>query len=273
MVKKTLMISLISSLILGPLSAAVIEGNRIGEVRVVPVEPTPEPDHVKTHLVFPQADSIKNNTSDFIQIRLEAYALGYDSQIPRAREIRNSREGQALHILIDSKPFISVNEAIDELAEPESTDYDQTVQTRIPYKLKKGGHVLRIFPIRSFGESLKGPGCFTAAEFFIDEKEKTKYQEALQKPYLTYNMPYGEFSHQQPVLLDFYVTNIQLSSDGYKVRVIIDGADKRILTQWVPYYIYGLKSGSHTIKLELLDPSNKVLTPLFDNLSETIVIN
>jgi hypothetical protein len=89
---------------------------------------------------------------------------------------------------------------------------------------------------------------------------------------LTYNAPEGEFKDGQPILLDFYVVNTQLSKDGYKVRLIIDGTDKRMLTEWVPYFIYGLKKGSHTIKLELLNPQGTVLAPLFNDLEQTIVV-
>jgi hypothetical protein len=107
--------------------------------------------------------------------------------------------------------------------------------------------------------------------FYFGETEN-KPSIDLSRPFLTYNCPEGEFKAGQPILLDFYLSNTQLSSDGYKVRLIIDGRDKRILTDWVPYYIYGLKKGSHTIKLELLSPQGTVLSPLFDDLQQTIVV-
>jgi hypothetical protein len=71
------------------------------------------------------------------------------------------------------------------------------------------------------------------------------------------------------VLLDFYITNCQLSKDGYKVRLTIDGSDQRILTNWVPYYLYGLSKGKHRIKLELLDEKNKVVPGAYATVERT----
>lgn len=264
---KSLAISLLASI---SLFGAAVEGKKEkgSGVRVVPVERTPEPDEVETRIAFPADGDFYRKNPVTIQIRLEGYPLGYDSQFPRAREIRDRREGQALHILVDDKPFIEVDQAIDDTADNADMDFDQTIETDVPYNLKPGIHVIRVFPVRSYGESLKGDGCFEAKYFYVGEK--TSQTIDLSKPYLTYNEPQGEFSSKQPILLDFYLSNIQLSKDGYKVRLTIDGKDKRILTDWVPYYIYGLSKGTHTIQLELLNPSNKVVPPLFDDTQKTI---
>jgi hypothetical protein len=95
----------------------------------------------------------------------------------------------------------------------------------------------------------------------------------LTKPYLTYNQPVGAFTTLQPILLDFFISNCQLSRDGYKVRLTIDRSDKRILTHWVPYYIYGLSRGTHTIRLDLLDPDGSVIAPLFNDTQKTITVH
>ena len=52
-----------------------------------------------------------------------------------------------------------------------------------------------------------------------------------------------DLTESQPVLLDFFISNCELTSDGYKVRLIVDGDAIRTLTSWQPYYIYGLKKG------------------------------
>jgi hypothetical protein len=248
---------------------ATIEGNGQGEVRVIPMKATPEPDEVEVRIAFPEKGEVKTENPVTAQLRLEAYPLGFASDFPRAREIRDNDEGQAVHIILDGKKHFDINEAIDDVTENQEIDFDQILETTIPYNLTPGIHILRAFPVRSFGESLKGPSCFDAIYFYFGKAE-SKPSIDLSKPYLTYNSPEGEYKSGQPILLDFYLTNTQLSQDGYKVRLIIDGSDKRILTQWVPYYIYGLKKGSHTIKLELLDPKGSVVPPLFDDLHQTI---
>ncbi len=250
---------------------ARVEGLQTTGVRVIPMQSTPEPDEVEVRFVFPLEGELKTDSPVIVQLRLEAYPIGFNSDFPRAREIRDSDEGQSLHIIVDGKYHFDINESIDDIAENEEIDFDQIIQAKIPYDLSDGIHILRAFPIRSFGESLKNPKCFAATYFYFGNAEK-KASIDLEKPYLTYNSPDGEYKSGQPILLDFYLSNTQLSKDGYKVRLTIDGSDKRILTEWVPYYIYGLKKGSHSIKIELLDPNNKVLAPLFNDLAQTIVV-
>ena len=266
------MMMLLSKILLtAALCGAVIEGEHTGDVRVVPVEATPEPSEVELLIAYPKEDEVEEENPVRLQFRLEAYPLGFFSDFTRAREVRDSEAGQALHIIIDGKPPISVNEAIDEISESEEINYDQTIITKVPYNLSKGMHVLRAFLVRSFDESLKGPKTFATSIFYVGHKDSSKTVD-LSRPFLTYNQPQGTFNHKQPILLDFIVSNTQLSKDGYKVRLIIDGTDKRLLTEWNPHYIYGLNPGSHTIKIELLDPRGKVLPPLFDDLQQTIVV-
>ncbi len=253
------------------LFGAVVEGEHSGEIQVVPVQRTPEPNEVETRFSFPSKGELKTEAPVKLQLRLEAYPLGFNSDFLRAREVRDSDEGQAMRIIVDDKEFFSINEAIDDISENEEIDFDQTLEATIPYKLSPGVHILRAFPVRSFGESLKGPNCFAATYFYFGTKEGGPTID-LSKPYLTYNEPDGQYKFGKPILVDFLLKNTQLSSDGYKVRLIIDNNDKRILTDWVPYYIYGLKKGSHTIKLELLNPQGHVIQPLFNDLQRTIVI-
>jgi len=257
----------ISTTLLG----ATVEGEQKGGVRVIPMKSTPEPDEVEVRIAFPDEGEVKTANPVKVQLRLEAFPLGFASDFPRARQIRDNEQGQAIHIILDGKHHFDINEAIDDVTENQEIDFDQTLEAIIPYNLTNGIHVLRVFPVRSFGECLKGPSCF-AADYFYFGKAENKPSIDLSKPYLTYNSPEGEYEINQPILLDFYLTNTQLSQDGYKVRLTIDGSDKRILTEWVPYFIYGLKKGSHTIKLELLSPQGAVLPPLFDDLQQTIVV-
>lgn len=253
------------------LFGAVVEGEHSGEVRVIPMQRTPEPNEVETRFSFPSKGEIKTEAPIKIQLRLEAYPIGFNSDFLRAREVRDNGEGQAIHIILDGKESFSINEAIDDISENEEIDFDQTLEATIPYELSPGLHILRAFPVRSYGESLKGPNCF-AASYFYFKTSQDKTTIDLSKPYLTYNQPDGEYKAGMPILVDFMLTNAQLSNDGYKVRLTIDGTDKRILTDWVPYYVYGLKKGPHTVKLELLTPQGSVIPPLFNDLQRTVVV-
>ncbi len=97
----------------------------------------------------------------------------------------------------------------------------------------------------------------------------------LQKPYLTYNEPQGRFpkSKSNPILLDFLLSNCDLSADGYKVRFTVDNKVIQTLTDYVPYYLYGLSSGKHTVKLELLDNKDKIVPGYFNVTEREIEID
>lgn len=240
-------------------------------VRVVTMENTPEPDHVELRLVFPESGSVQTKSPVTIQIRVESYALGVDSDFDRKKEIANSPKGQSIHIVVDNHPYFVANEALIEAFDDNQPYNVYTVDIKIPFTLRPGMHTIRAFPVRSFNESLKGDKCFVSDVFYYGVKKETDTFDP-NSPYLTYNEPRGSYTGKQPILLDFYLCNARLSRDGYKVRLTIDGTVARTLTQWVPYYIYGLKKGDHTIKLELLDANNKVVEGTFNTVAETISV-
>ncbi len=244
-------------------------------IRIVPVDPTAEGDEVKTTIQFPKNDELRSSSPIAGQIKLEGFPLGVDSDFPRKREIYNSSDGQTLHICVDNQPYFEENEAIMDALDDFEEYYDQTIGFEIPFNLQPGKHIIRVFPVRSFGESLKGDGCFDSHILYYQTR-KDNPQIDLSAAYLTYNEPQGEFfinkGKPQPILLDFYISNCELSKDGYKVRLTIDNEVQRTLYAWVPYYIYGLKKGTHRIRLELLDEQNAVVPGMLNDVERTITV-
>ncbi|MES2122754.1 MAG: hypothetical protein V4492_08275 [Chlamydiota bacterium] len=245
-------------------------------IQVVLVDPTPDPNVVETKILFPKEGEIKKSSPIKGQIRLDGIALGVDTEdTPRRNEVWNDPEGQSLHIFIDNQPYFSVNEAFIDALDDVENYFDQRADFEIPFKLQPGMHVIRAFPVRSFNESIKSDQAFTASIFYYQTKKDSSNVD-LSKPYLTYNEPQGEYDYDekknQPILLDFYLSNCNLSMDGYKIRLTIDNEVQRNLTSWQPYYIYGLKKGMHRIRLELLDPQNKVVPGVFNDVQRTIVL-
>lgn len=241
------------------------------EIRVVPVDPTPEPDSLQVRIVFPEEDTVKVNNPVRVQLRIEGYPLATDSEFPRSKEVFNSSKGQGIKVILDERTTFIETEALIDADNDTENYYDQTITFELP-DLRPGMHILRAFPVRSFGESLKTDNSFATTIFYF-QKKKENPAFNLNTPYLTYNEPQGSFkSGKKPVLLDFYIQNCQLSKDGYKVRLTIDGENMRILTQWIPYYIYGLQKGTHTIRLELLDMKNKLVPGMFNDFKQQIEI-
>lgn len=242
-------------------------------IRTMSVTRTPESNTIVLTIAVPEQGQVVG-TPVWVQFRIDGYALGAASQFERASEVVETDMGQTVHVVIDDHPYFSINEpAIDPFDEG-GYYYDTSYKFEIPFQLKEGMHTIRMFPARSFGESLKGDKTFAALSFYVGSAENRSDIDLFQ-PYLTYNEPsnHMELVEGKPVLLDFYVSNAELSPDGYKVQLTIDGKVHRILSSWQPFYIYGLKRGQHTIALTLLNSENKQVPGLFNQVKRTIMVN
>lgn len=244
-------------------------------IRIVPVKSTPEPDAVNLRIIFPKDYENKKKQPINSQLRLEGFPLGTMSSFDRAQEIFNDPEGQAVHVFIDDHPYIAFNQSFEDSFDENRRYFDKIISFKFPFTISRGQHIIRVFPVRSYNESLKGRGCFDASVFYFQDRRRTNdFNVNLNGPYLTYNEPQGNFPAEKfnPLLLDFYITNCQLSADGYKVRVSIDGKLYGNLTEWIPYYIYGLATGDHRIHLELIDKDNRQVPGLFNSTERKISI-
>ncbi|MBS0625235.1 MAG: hypothetical protein JSS32_04225 [Verrucomicrobia bacterium] len=243
-------------------------------IRLKPVRPTPEPEAASIYIALPKNGADVSGNPVWVQTRVEGYALGADSYFDRAYEIANSDMGQTLHVVIDDHPYFAVNEpAIDPFRE-QGNYYIISYKFEVPFRLDPGLHTIRVFPARSFGEALKGENTFAVSTFTLKDGDD-RLKANLSAPYLTYNEPSNQMHlvEGKPVLLDFYLSNCELSSDGYKIRLTIDGKTKRMITSWQPYYIYGLAKGKHTIRLELVDATDKLVPGPFNNVQRSITIH
>lgn len=248
------------------------EVNR-SHIRTMSVAKTPESSTIVLRIAVPKEGQIVRNPA-WVQFRIDGYALGAASQFERASEIVETEMGQTVHVVIDNHPYFSINEPALDPFDESGYYYDMSYKFEIPFHLHSGMHTIRMFPARSFGESLKGENTFAAINFYIG-REGNNPDVDLSQPYLTYNEPSDLMSlrSDKPILLDFYISNAELSSDGYRVRLTIDGKVNQMLTSWQPYYIYGLKKGRHTIRLELLDSENKLVPGFFNDVKRTITVN
>jgi hypothetical protein len=243
------------------------------DVRIVSVTPTPQSEEVKIKIVYPEDNSIKLDNRIWIQVRLRGFPLGVISDFPRRDELATRGLGQSIHVIIDDKSYFPVTGPRLAPFDDEGDFYQSMYKFESPVFLKEGEHTIRAFPCRSYGECLKNPGSFDIVKFFVKKKKISKGIK-LSKPYITYNEPTNraKYKVKDPILLDFYLKNCDLSQDGYRVRVTIDGKKQRILFEWIPYYIYGLKSGKHTINLTLLDKKNHPVNNQYSSFTQTIYV-
>lgn len=244
------------------------------DIRIVRQIPTPEPGEVRTVIEYPEPDAVIEENPITSRIRVSGFPVSTESYFSRRKEIRDDPRGQSIHIFIDNQPYFSIykSSALFDAMDNHELYYRQTFEFDLPFALPPGMHVMQAIPCRSYGESLKAPRAADARVFFF--KDKTPNPEMdINAPFLTYNEPQGTFKESaQPILLDFYLTNCQLSRDGYKVLVTVNGNTTRVLTLWLPYFIYGLKKGTHTIRLQLIDAMNKKVPGLFNDTERTITI-
>ena len=234
------------------------------ELRVVPVKKTPESETVATKIIFPRPYEVKMSSPLNVQLRVEGFPLGVMTEGERAKEIYNSPQGQSIHVILDQEPYQLFTELSEDSFDENRGFYDRMVSFSLS-NLSPGMHTLRLFPARSYGESLKGEGTFAAQIFYFQEKDQKEGAEVdLSKPFLTYNEPQGVYHREEPILLDFLLSNCELSENGFKVLLKVDGKEVERLAKSAPFYLYGLSSGKHLIELELLDHEDKVVPGIFN---------
>mgnify|MGYP000862398399 FL=1 len=190
---------------------------------------------------FPDASlsamSYKNGTFSTV-IAGTSYKLGEQTSDAAEKSCANSKEGQHLHLIVDTEPYVA--------------KYESSFTQDIP----DGDHYLLCFLSRSYHESLKGPKAFKAVQATVAGKSITKSTD-ITGPMLFYSRPKGIYSgdDSKKVMLDYYLVNT--SGGGFKVEAEING-EKHMLDTWQPYYIEGLPDGDNTIKLTLLDSTGQV---------------
>ena len=140
-----------------------------------------------------------------------------------------------------------------------------------------GKHTIRIFASRPWHKSYKNNGSFQLVSFTLkgggdaskptttasgqvmgEGKDFPTSQSGAvnrQKPLLTYSRPKGEYKGNDPIMIDFWLSNAKLSGEGgkYQVRYSIDGGVPKLLDKWEPLWLAGWSGGKHSIKLELVD--------------------
>lgn len=250
------------------------EANR-SNIRTMPVARSAESTTIVLAISTPKPGQLLSANPVWVQFRIDGYALGAaSSQFDRANEIAVCKMGQTIHFVIDNMPYFAINEPALDPFDESGFYYNTRYKFQLPFRLKDGIHTIRAFPARSFGESLKGENAFVARNFYVGDEENNP-QIDLSQPYITYNEPSDQVRNEEgkPVLLDFLVSNAELSSDGYKVRVSIDGKVNRIVTSYQPFYIYGLKKGKHTVRLELLGEENKLVPGIFNDVQQTFTVH
>ncbi|MDC0622865.1 hypothetical protein OAO94_03620 [Flavobacteriaceae bacterium] len=179
---------------------------------------------------------------------IENYDLGIQTSKNFDYQLANSAKGQHIHFIINNGPY--------------SAHYMDSFSK----DFKKESNVILAFLSRSYHESVKNKDAFILTQ--VGEN-----QVDLESEFLFYSRPKGTYkgTDTEKLLLDFYLVNTEISSNGNKVRATIQSTEF-IIDEWAPYYIKGLPKGEINIKLELIDSSGNLIETPFNPSTRKVIL-
>ncbi|SNC77196.1 hypothetical protein SAMN06265337_3778 [Hymenobacter gelipurpurascens] len=205
-------------------------------IRLTPITDSPKMPEAQLMLKTPAPGSAVPSGSVAFDYDLTNFQLTRMTGGPHAEHLANSQQGQHIHNIVDNQPY--------------TAHYTPEFSKPIP----DGQHVVLSFLSRSYHESLKHRGAYDLRVITVGPGVFSTQNFDLQAPHLFYSRPKDVYKGKdtQKVMLDFYLVNTTLSSEGNKVRATINGTEF-LLDQWVAYTMEGLAPGENTVKLELID--------------------
>lgn len=228
-----------------------------GAVSIVAASVGPDFEEVAFDIVTPQEGAAVSGDSIEVTVALRGVELRAPTPGEGANSLAYSMDGQHIHVIVDNEPYMA--------------KYDTTFRIG---GLAPGEHTLVAFPSRSWHESVKTPGAVVARRFSVGENPSS-WSFDPSAPALVYSRPKGEYAGKDAakVMLDFYLLNVDLAADGYRVIASIDGTVIDTLQEWKPYHITGLSNGEHTIGLQLIDAEgNPVENGPYGTIERTITV-
>lgn len=220
---------------------------------------TPMPG-AKAFITFPEDGATLENADVYIVVDTQNFSLGEQTDSSTAGEIANSINGQHIHLIVDNQPYKAVYQAGKPL----------NIGQLVP-----GPHSIFVFPSRSYHESVKEPGASDMLNFYI-ESDSGDFDLGNNKSAIFYSRPKGEYKGlaAKKIMLDFYLHNIYLSPDGFKVKYTVTNLNNSsekfeiVIDEWKPAFLHNLSSGSYSVKIELLDPSGSFVNNVVYNGTE-----
>jgi hypothetical protein len=222
----------------------LISCNNPNKISITKVEGSPE----YSNSVLKMNEPIIVDEGYKFSFDVNQYELGMQTLKDFEYQLANSAKGQHIHFIVNNGPYSAHYENI----------FSKT--------LKDSSNVILAFLSRSYHESVKNKNAFVLTQ--VGEKNID-----LNNEFLFYSRPKGTYKgvDTEKLLLDFYLVNSEISTNGNKVRATIQ--DKEfIIEEWAPYYIEGLPKGEIKIKLELIDASGNLIDSPFNPSNRTVIL-
>lgn len=183
-------------------------------------------------------------------------------------ELKNwtlTADGTHLHLIVDNEPYIAVRDATKPI------NVSALVRDNLGHELAEGTHVVRLFPGHGHHESVKLASAFASLVFHYKTKTEGFVFDP-KAPLLTFSRPKGCVIAGTRVLLDFFVTNTDLTTAGTRVRYTVDGSLTGDITSWAPHYIENLPEGAHALRLFLVNADGSAVPGMFNDTTRTIIV-
>ncbi|MEM7106783.1 MAG: hypothetical protein AAF519_01060 [Bacteroidota bacterium] len=231
----------------------VVEEVAPAAITISKVTGSPEYANAALTMTSPDGSPLDTGAVNFT-FTVENYELGAQTADASTKGLANSGKGQHIHLIVNNDPY--------------SAHYEPQFEK----ELEEGSHVLLAFLSRSYHESVKNPSAFVVKQVTVGSPEAVKEVD-FEAPHLFYSRPKGTYSGDDTknLLLDFYLLNVTLSPDGYKVRATINDQEFTI-EEWAPYQLEGLPLGEVSVKLELLDADGNNVPGPFNAVERTVTL-
>lgn len=232
-------------------------------VQIQKGERSPAIEGAQARVTAPTDSAVVDSMSVDVAVQAENFETGSQTETSRAKEIANSSNGQHFHVIVDNKPYMA----------------NYTAGEAFPIgTLKPGAHTMVVFPSRSYHESVKGPQAYDLVNFYV-QKESGSFMVGADEPAIVYSRPKGTYSGAAAdrIMLDFYLHNVELSTDGYRAVYTISNEQGRevasvTLTEWAPAFVTGLSAGTYEVNLQLRDSDGNVVSGPFNDTTREITV-
>jgi hypothetical protein len=234
-------------------------------VTIEKADRSPPMDSAAALITAPADSAVLDSPTVDVVVEGENFEPRIQTATERAGRIANSGKGQHFHLILDNKPYMA--------------NYDEGAPFTID-SLEPGAHTLVAFPSRSYHESVKSDTSYDYVTFFVGE-QTGEPMLTTEDPAIIYSRPKGGYSGNaaERIMLDFYLHNVELSSDGYKAKYTIRSTGEQsselasiTLTEWTPAFVTGLSSGTYEVNLQLLDADGNVVPGPFNDTTREIQV-
>ena len=237
-------------------------GGDDGTVQIQKGDRSPAIEGANALITDPSDNAVLDSPNVEVVVDADNFETGAQTSTDRAKEIANSANGQHFHLILDNGPYMANYEA--------GAPFDIG-------ELEPGPHTLVAFPSRSYHESVKSDTSYDYINFYVGE-ESGEFMLNADDPAIIYSRPKGTYSGAgaEKIMLDFYLHNVELSSDGYKAKYTLRSGGSEVasitLTEWTPAFVTGLSSGTYEVNLQLVDGDGNVVSGPFNDTTREITV-